>query len=69
MDSVQSSSAHELFLDTHEKREHLWLRFMKEEKFKSALMICGEMSGLSLGSLLRSEGFEVKADLCENELG
>jgi hypothetical protein len=52
--------AHEEFVDALAKREQIWLRVIKEEEFKAALAICGQVHGLSFGSVLGKEDFDVK---------
>lgn len=51
----------EELIEAHEKREHLWLPFIREQEFSSALLICGQAHLLSFAFRLKSEGFDVKA--------
>jgi hypothetical protein len=47
LDSGHWGCALEEFVDAHTKREQLWLSFIKETEFKSALVIVGEVHGLN----------------------
>jgi hypothetical protein len=51
----------EELIDVHEKREHLWLPFIREQEFIRALVICGHAHLLSFAFRLKGEGFDVKA--------
>jgi hypothetical protein len=51
----------EELIEVHEKREHFWLPFIREQKFIRALVICGQAHLLSFAFRLKSEGFNVKA--------
>jgi hypothetical protein len=51
----------EELIEAHEKREHVWLPFIREQKFISALVICGHAHLLSFAFRLKSEEFGVKA--------
>ena len=51
----------EELIDAHEKREHLWLPFIREQEFGRALLICGQAHLLSFAFRLKCEGFDLKA--------
>jgi hypothetical protein len=48
-------------LQAHAEREEIWVSRITEQRFNSALMICGLAHGLSLPFRLQSKGFVVKA--------
>jgi hypothetical protein len=51
----------EELIEAHEKREHFWLPFIREQTFTAALAICGQAHLLSFAFRLKSDGFDVKA--------
>jgi len=51
----------EELIEAHEKREHFWLPFIRQQKFVSALLICGQAHLLSFAFRLKGDGFNVKA--------
>jgi len=48
-------------LDTHAKREELWLKRIQQHEFQSALVICGLVHLLSFAFRLRDAKFSVQA--------
>jgi hypothetical protein len=53
----------ESFVETHEKREDLWVRYVQDQSFENALLVCGQMHLLSMAFRLRSAGYQVTAFL------
>ncbi len=49
-------------VDEEAKREELWCKGIAEQKFESALVICGYSHAPSIVFRLRSAGFRVKSD-------
>jgi hypothetical protein len=53
--------AHWQLLGVHAKREELWMERIQEQKFESALVICGLIHLLSFAFRLREAKFSVQA--------
>ena len=51
----------EELIQVHEQREHFWLPFIREQKFISALLICGQAHLLSFAFRLKADDVTVKA--------
>jgi hypothetical protein len=53
--------AHWQILEVHAKREILWMKRIQQQKFESALVICGLVHLLSFAFRLQAEQFSVQA--------
>jgi hypothetical protein len=53
--------AREELVDVHEKREYLWLPFVRAHEFNRALLVCGQAHLLSFAFRLKGENFAVRA--------